>query len=245
MRAVNAALKLYRVVMDLIFFISCILLGIGLAMDAFAISIADGISKPEAELGYVIKVTAVYALFQFVMPLIGWFLVHEAAKALGSFNELVPWIALILLAFLGGRMILDGARIRIAEAEVCSTSCEDRVCSSEGGRKEVCSKRDICSKRMKFLADIPSSELTGMTLFLQGIATSIDALSTGFAIARYDAKAAFVCSSIIAAVTWIMCMTGMRIGSRVGKMFSAHATIVGGVILVFIGTEVFAKGVLL
>ena len=245
MRAVAAALKLYRVIMDLIFFISSILLGVGLAMDAFAISIANGISKPDAKLGYAAKITVVYAFFQFAMPMLGWFMVHEAAKALGSFNELVPWIALILLAFLGGRMILDGARSRIAEAEVCSPNCEERVCYSKGGRKEVCIKRDICSKRMKFLADIPSSELTGMTLFLQGIATSIDALSAGFAIARYDAKAAFVCSSIIAAVTWIMCMTGMRIGSRVSKMFSARATIVGGVILVFIGIEVFAKGVLL
>ncbi len=245
MRAVAAALKLYRVIMDLIFFISSILLGIGLAMDAFAISVANGISKPDAKLEYAAKITVVYALFQFAMPMLGWLMVHEAAKALGAFNELIPWIALILLAFLGGRMILDGARSRISEAEVCNDACKERVCSSESGRNDVCSKRDICSKRLQFLADNTSSELTGMTLFLQGIATSIDALSTGFAIARYDAKAAFVCSSIIASVTWIMCMTGVRIGSRVGKMFSAHATIVGGVILVVIGIEVFAKGVLL
>ena len=95
MRAVAAALKLYRVIMDLIFFISSILLGIGLAMDAFAISVANGISKPDAKLEYAAKITVVYALFQFAMPMLGWLMVHEAAKALGAFNELIPWIALM------------------------------------------------------------------------------------------------------------------------------------------------------
>ena len=96
--------------MNLIFFIASILLGVGLAMDAFAISIANGISRPDARRRYAVKIAAVYAFFQFAMPMIGWVMVHEAVKALGAFNKLVPWIALALLTFLGGRMILEGIR---------------------------------------------------------------------------------------------------------------------------------------
>ena len=88
MRAVNAALILCRMIMNLIFFIASILMGVGLAMDAFVISIANGMSRPDAKYRYVIKITLVYALFQFAMPMIGWIMVHEAAKALVAFNKL-------------------------------------------------------------------------------------------------------------------------------------------------------------
>ena len=235
MGAVLAALILCRMNMNLIFFIASILLGVGLAMDAFAISIANGISRPDARRRYAVKIAAVYAFFQFAMPMIGWVMVHEAVKALGAFNKLVPWIALALLTFLGGRMILEGIRCGKSKADVCSDS--DIVKNSNA---DVCSKAAVSKA-----SETQPAELTGMTLFMQGVATSIDALSTGFTISSYGVKAGLVCSVIIAVVTWIMCFIGMRIGTKVGELFSAHATIVGGVILVIIGIEVFAKDVLL
>ena len=235
MGAVITALILCGTIMNLIFIIASILLGVGLAVDAFAISIANGISKPDAKCRYVMKVTAVYAFFQFAMPMIGWVMVHEAAKALSVFNKLVPWIALVLLAFLGGRMILEGIRCGKSRAEVCSDSGMVKVSDTE-----VCRMSELSE-----VSETNQANLAGMTLFMQGVATSIDALSTGFTISSYDAEAAIVCSSIIAAVTWIMCFIGMRIGAKVGELFSAHAAIVGGVILVIIGIEVFAKDVLL
>ena len=167
--------------------------------------------------------------------MIGWVMVHEAAKALGAFNKLVPWIALALLTFLGGRMILEGIRCGKSKADVCSDSGMVKVSDTE-----VCSKAAVSKA-----SETQPAELTGMTLFMQGVATSIDALSTGFTISSYGVKATLVCSVIIAAVTWIMCFIGMRIGAKVGELFSAHAEIVGGVILVIIGIEVFAKDVLL
>ena len=235
MGAVLAALILCRMNINLIFFIASILLGVGLAMDAFAISIANGISRPDARRRYAVKIAAVYAFFQFAMPMIGWVMVHEAVKALGAFNKLVPWIALALLTFLGGRMILEGIRCGKSKADVCSDS--DIVKNSNA---DVCSKAAVSKA-----SETQPAELTGMTLFMQGVATSIDALSTGFTISSYVVKAALVCSVIIAVVTWIMCFIGMRIGTKVGELFSAHAAIVGGVILVIIGIEVFAKDVLL
>ena len=81
------------------------------------------------------------------------------------------------------------------------------------------------------------------TLIVQGIATSIDALSVGFTIADYNLLMAFICSVIIALVTFFICMTGLLIGKKVGTRLSNKAAILGGVILIGIGIEIFIKGV--
>ena len=90
------------------------------------------------------------------------------------------------------------------------------------------SNAEVCSKAAVLKAsETQPAELTGMTLFMQGVATSIDALSTGFTISSYDAEAAIVCSSIIAAVTWIMCFIGMRIGARSANYFPLMLKLLG------------------
>ena len=82
-----------------------------------------------------------------------------------------------------------------------------------------------------------------ITLLVQGVATSIDALSVGFTIADYNWLMAFVCSLLIAAVTFVICMIGVAIGKKFGTRISNKAEIVGGVILVVIGIEIFLNGV--
>ena len=81
------------------------------------------------------------------------------------------------------------------------------------------------------------------TVMIQGIATSIDALSVGFTIADYDLLSAAICAFIIAVVTFIICMGGLVIGKGAGTKLSGKATILGGVILIFIGLEIFITGV--
>ena len=81
-------------------------------------------------------------------------------------------------------------------------------------------------------------------LMVQGVATSIDALSVGFTISDYNAFMAIVCSLIIAAVTFIICMGGLYIGKKFGTEFSGKASILGGAILIFIGIEIFVKGII-
>ena len=81
------------------------------------------------------------------------------------------------------------------------------------------------------------------TLLLQGVATSIDALSVGFTIAEYDFFVAFVSASIIAAVTFLICFCGLKIGKKIGERFSAWAQIFGGVILILIEIEIFLRGI--
>ena len=189
------------------FILNSVLLGIGLAMDAFSVSIANGLSEPGMRRRKEVLIAGTYAFFQFLMPVIGWFCVHEMVRQFRAFEGFIPWIALALLLWIGGKMILEAR----GGAEV---SEETRT-------------------------------LTMGTLLIQGVATSIDALSVGFAIAGYGAGAAFGAALIIAAVTFLICMGGLTAGKKLGTRLAGKAGILGGCILIFIGIEIFVRGVIL
>lgn len=195
------------------FFLNSLLLGVGLAMDAFSVSVANGIVEPGMKKGRMLTIAGVYAFSQFLMPMIGWVLLTAVANIFTAFEKLIPWIALVLLLFIGGKMIVEGVRDR-----------------KEDGREEDGEKKSETSK------------LTWGTLLLQGIATSIDALSVGFTIADYSILRAFASSLIIGFVTLVICLIGLIFGKKIGSKFMTVATIIGGVILVLIGIEIFVKG---
>ena len=190
---------------SLLFFTNSILLGVGLAMDAFSVSLANGLNEPAMKKKRMGMIAGVFAVFQAIMPMIGWGCVHTMLQYFKVFEKFIPWIALVLLLFIGGKMILDGIKNNEEEHE------ETKV---------------------------------GMgALMLQGIATSIDALSVGFTIADYNVVMASVCAFIIAVVTFIICVVGLIIGKKFGMKISNRATIFGGCILIVIGLEIFVKGV--
>lgn len=189
---------------SVVFFVNSMLLGVGLAMDAFSVSMANGLSEPMMKKGKMSFISSVFAFFQGIMPLIGWLCVHTVAGQFRSFEKIVPWIALALLSYLGIKMIRE---------------------SKKG-------KDDDASSEM-------SGTITGKLFFVQGIATSIDALSVGFTIASYGLIMAVVCAIIIAAITYIICMVGILLGKRFGMKLAGKAEILGGCILIFIGLEIF------
>ena len=192
---------------NFLFVLNSALLGIGLAMDAFSVSLANGLSEPRMRAGKMSVIAGVFALFQAVMPMIGWVCVHTVMRLFRSFERLIPWIALILLAFIGGKMLIGGIRKR--------------------GQDES-----------------PEAVLSFGALLVQGVATSIDALSVGFTIAEYNWQMALAAALIIAAVTFVICMGGLALGKRFGTKLSNQADILGGVILILIGVEIFLSGVL-
>ena len=194
------------------FLLNSLLLGVGLAMDAFSISVANGIIEPDMRKSRMFKVAGVYAFAQFLMPMIGWFLVTTVAEIFTAFHKLIPWIALILLLFIGGKMVFEGIRDR-----------------KQGNKDEQEKEKDV-------------SKLTWGALIVQGIATSIDALSVGFTIADYSVLRAFASSLIIGMVTLVICLLGLIFGKKIGSRFVSTATIIGGVILILIGIEIFVKG---
>ena len=129
-----------------------------------------------------------------MMPMIGWICVHTIVEYFSSFEKFIPWIALILLGYIGGHMIYES------------------VCPGDSEEEET---------GVGFWA-----------LMVQGIATSIDALSVGFTIAEYDWLMALVCSLVI-------CIAGLIIGRKFGTKLAGKAQILGGVILIGIGLEIF------
>ena len=159
--------------MSWLFVVNSMLLGAGLAMDAFSVSCANGLWEPHMRWLRMAAIAGVYAWFQFMMPMIGWSCVRAAASAFTAFQPAIPWIALILLVLIGGKMIREGL----------------------GGEEA----KAVCT-------------LSAATLLMQGVATSIDALSVGFTLARYRPALALAASLIIAAVTWVICMGGLAIG---------------------------------
>ena len=190
----------------LVLIVISILLGVGLAMDAFSVSIANGLNEPKMKASKSLSIAGVFAFFQALMPLIGWTCVHTIIKYFKIFEKFIPWIALILLAFIGIKMIVEAVK----------------------------------NKDKEEAAGI----LTVRLLIVQGIATSIDALSTGFAIAEYDILEALLCAGIISVVTFAICMIGIFIGKKVGDRFSTKAQIFGGIILIGIGLEIFISGMI-
>lgn len=190
---------------DLLFIVNSIVLGAGLAMDAFSVSLANGLNEPDMKHGRMMLIAGTFAFFQFLMPMVGWLAVHTIVEYFSMFHVLIPWIALGLLGRIGYGMIREGL------------SKEENTDNKVGGG----------------------------TLLMQGIATSIDALSVGFTIADYRLPMAFLASLIIAAVTYILCMGGLYIGRKFGTKLAGKASIMGGLILIGIGLEIWIKGVLL
>ena len=184
------------------FFFNNILLGVGLAMDAFSVSLANGLNEPKMNKGKMTGVAGVFALFQAAMPLIGWICVHTIVQYFSWFEKLIPWIALILLCYIGGKMLYDSIK------------------NKESDSDEV--------KRVGLTA-----------LLVQGVATSIDALSVGFTIADYSLTLALLAVLIIAIVTFFICLAGILIGKKFGTKLAGKAGILGGIILIFIGLEIF------
>lgn len=228
--------------MDFIFITNSIALGVGLAMDAFSVSIANGLNEPEMSRRKMCGVAGTYAGYQFAMPMIGWLCVHTIAEQFEAFRKFIPWIALALLAWIGGKMLVEGIRNN-KEAAGKETEGENG-----GAEKTACPDARACdgesSDSRKKGAVREGACLSFGTLMLQGIATSIDALSVGFTIADYGTGMAVTCSLLVAVTTFIICMSGLLFGKRFGERLADKATILGGVILIAIGVEIFVKGVL-
>ena len=195
--------------MDLLFVLNSAALGVGLAMDAFSVSLANGLHEPKMRRSRMCKMAGVYAFFQYIMPMIGWVCVHTIVEMFSAFEKAIPWIALILLVYIGGKMLKEGIEERnVPEGELAPHRA---------------SKKDV---------------------LVQGVATSIDALSVGFAIAEYGFIEANTAGLIIAAVTFVICIGGVLIGRKAGMRLSWKASVLGGCILIAIGLEIFLKGML-
>ncbi|MCR5748522.1 MAG: manganese efflux pump MntP family protein [Lachnospiraceae bacterium] len=188
------------------FFITYILLGVGLAMDAFSVSVANGIREGKMSKGRKCLIAGTYGFFQIVMPLAGWICVRTVVGIFNKLQGFVPVIALVLLVFIGGKMIYEALKGDEPEAEKVTG-------------------------------------VSGVELLLQGIATSIDALSVGFTIENLDLCTATLASFIIGIVTFVICLIGLAIGRTLGIRLTKYSGIAGGLILIVVGVQIFIRAI--
>lgn len=191
--------------MDIWLILNSILFGVSLAMDAFSVSLANGLHEPTMKRRKETLIAGTFALFQAIMPMLGWICVHTILEHFNSFKRAIPWIALSLLLFIGIKMLVEGIKSKEDEGEV---------------------------------------KIGILALLVQGVATSIDALSVGFDIAKYQLLEAIFSVLIIGIITFIICLAGIIIGKKFGTALSKKASILGGIILISIGVEIFVKGLI-
>ena len=184
-----------------VFFLNSALLGVGLAMDAFSVSMANGLHDPRMSRGTMSRIAGTFALFQAVMPMTGWVCVHTIVEMFSSFETFIPWIALALLGYIGGKMLIDG--IRGEETE-------------------------------------EAAALSAGALFMQGVATSIDALTVGitFAFLRVDILWAI---TLIGVTTFVLSAIGVKAGGIVGERGKSRAELAGGLVLILMGCKILVE----
>lgn len=199
--------------------IELFLLAVGLSMDAFAVSIGNGLAMKKISLKKAFPIALSFGLFQALMPLIGYFLGTAFESIIKRWDH---YIALIFLGFIGGKMIFDGIREIVNDKKSKENECE-------GGEKE-----------QKTISDDERLFSPGK-LLIQAIATSIDALIVGVSFAALPDVNIWHAVSLIGAITFSISLAGVFAGKKFGELLGSKAEILGGFILVLIGLKVFIE----
>ena len=183
-----------------------ILTAIGLSMDALAVSVCKGLSMKKLKLKNAFVIALFFGGFQAAMPFVGYLLGTSFESYIKNFDH---WIAFVLLAFIGGKMIFDTIR---GDDDACGGSCD------------------------------LNDKLNYKELVVMAIATSIDALAVGIAMAclsgGMNVGAAI---AIIGVITLVICFAGVIIGNKFGAKFEKNASYTGGVILILIGLKILLE----
>ena len=203
--------------------IYAILLGCGLAMDASAVSMTNGMNETKMKLPKMILVATMFGIFQCIMPLCGYFVGNIFKSFLEKFTAI---IALLLLSYIGGKMLYEGINAIREQKKRAKESV------NEEENVELAEKK----------------KLTFGQLFIQAIATSIDALTVGLVFIGVGVSYgldnnffAILVSVIIGIVTFIFSIISLFIGKKFGELLSDKAQIVGGLILIGIGLKTFIQ----
>ena len=205
-------------------FLEVLLLGVALSMDACAVGMTNGMTDTKMPLKRVLLIALFFGFFQFLMPLIGYFVTGIFANAfLETFEKISAWISFLLLAFLGGKMILDCVLALRAAKDKPQT--DDTPCP--------------CHER-----------LTIPKLCAQAIATSIDALAVGVTLqmAAISGKGlllgAFGSTGVIGVTTFLLTVAAVYLGKAIGNKLADKASFFGGVVLIGIGVKLLIEGLL-
>ena len=191
-----------------------VLIGVALSMDAFAVGMTDGMTEPKMKAWKVVVIAAFFGIFQFLMPVAGYYFGSIFTHIV---QKIAPWLSFAILAFLGGKMVLDF----------------------------------ILEQRQKKRGEaVKSEKSTGIAkLFVQAVATSIDALAVGVTFLAAETNGGLpmhvvLCALIIGAITFSLSTAAVAIGKRAGNRFADKAELLGGLILIAIGVKILIEGLI-
>ena len=195
-------------------FLGALFLALAMATDAFAVSLTNGMTDKKMPVRRALLIGGAFGVFQFAMPVIGYAVTYLVEGALqGVFESIASWVAFALLAFLGGKMIVD--------------------CVIES-RKCACNQDEPC--------EIQCGKLTITKLLAQAVATSIDALAAGVSLRMTEIASGLQLgmwgtTSMIGVITFALSVAAVYIGKAVGNKLAGKATLFGGVVLVLIAIK--------
>ncbi len=242
--------------------IDAFIAGLGLSMDAFAVSVGKGLSQKKINIINMLVIALFFGFFQFAMPVVGYFFCRQFAGFIESFDH---WIAFILLVFLGAKMIFeclkeDDKVYKLKEQTMLSgnlelqtvTNVETNNLQMEETKSNFINQdtTQVINQNIKDNSNIKNNqqkdskkklELDIKELFILALATSIDALITGVTFA-FNSANIFLTAGIIGIITFIICCIGFLIGNFFGSKFKKVAEIFGGVVLILLGIKFLLEG---
>lgn len=189
-------------------FISIILISIGLAMDAFAVSITEGLTIKILKKRHIFKVAIIFGLFQAIMPFIGYEIGYFFKEYTKNYENI---IAFFLLFFVGLKMIYDGYKEKEIEEEILTSDQENNFENS--------------------------TNISKSNLYILGLATSIDALVVGFTFTLYSFKNLIINISIIGFITFIISSLGVYSGYKIGNLIDYKTEYIGGTVIILIALK--------
>ena len=219
-------------------FTAVLLMGVALSMDACAVGMTNGMTDPKMPLKRTFSIALFFGFFQFLMPLIGYFITSVVADAFGeTFEKISSWISFILLAFLGGKMIYECVKEwRAAKKQPLSENMSGLTSSADS---------EISSKEEKTTCGCGEKKLSLGKLFLQAIATSIDALAAGVVLCtECVGMGVWGATSVIGVTTFFLVSAAVYIGKAVGDTLADKASFCGGLVLIAIGLKILIEGLL-
>ncbi len=211
--------------------VEILLIGVGLSMDAFAVSIAKGLGMSKINWRHAVIIALFFGVFQALMPAIGYFVGSLFASYVQAVDH---WIAFILLAIIGGKMLVDAFR----------DGSDEQLESQEHGEHLDALAGKNGEHPHEPQAKLPKTQkdkLNIKELFMLAIATSIDALAVGVSFAFLDVNLA-LSVSLIGVTTFVFSVIGVGIGNFFGSKWEKGATILGGFVLIFIGLKILLEG---
>lgn len=176
-----------------------ILISIGLAMDAFGVSIGKGLSMPVGENGRKVTLAFLFGLFQFLMPVMGWLIGRQFIDVISEWDH---WIIFGLLGYLGVAMIREGL------------SDDDE--------------------------DDDKQFLGAWEMIMLSVATSLDAMAVGLTFAFLPINV-WEASTMIGVITFGISLIGVYLGKFMGQFVVKYADILGGGVLILIGTKILLQ----